>query len=142
MSTKLRHADSILGKLLRAPANALLLILALGTAAALHAQQSADKSEAGTYSLLYSFQCSPDGAGPSTALIRDSSGDLYGTAGGGQFEYGTVLRWPPAAPKLCCTALPVHHWTALLLGMEAWYWTGQATFMGLLISAASLAGGR
>jgi uncharacterized repeat protein (TIGR03803 family) len=93
MSIRLRQANSITGKLLRVPANALPLMLALGTAAALHAQQAADKSPAGTYSLLYSFQCSPDGETPSGGLIRDSSGNLYGTTNdGGQYGYGTVFK--------------------------------------------------
>jgi uncharacterized repeat protein (TIGR03803 family) len=93
MSTRLRHANSTSGKLLRAPANALLMMLALGTAAALHAQQSADKSLAGTYNLLYSFQCSPDGAYPEAGLVRDSSGNLYGTTfNGGQYGNGTVFK--------------------------------------------------
>jgi uncharacterized repeat protein (TIGR03803 family) len=69
------------------------MMLALGTTAALHAQQSADKSLAGTYSLLYSFQCGADGVGPSSGLIRDSTGNLYGTTNsGGQFGYGTVFK--------------------------------------------------
>jgi uncharacterized repeat protein (TIGR03803 family) len=93
MSTRLRHASSIPGKVLRAAGNALLVMLALGTAAALHAQQSADKSRAGTYSLLHSFQCSPDGETPESGLIQDSSGNLYGTTiNGGQHDYGTVFK--------------------------------------------------
>jgi uncharacterized repeat protein (TIGR03803 family) len=96
MNTRLRHANSISGKVLRGPANALMLTVALGTAAALHAQsadQFADKPQLGTYSLLYSFQCSPDGAHPLTGLVRDSSGNLYGTTEqGGQYGYGTVFK--------------------------------------------------
>jgi uncharacterized repeat protein (TIGR03803 family) len=92
MCIRLRHTNSNSGRLLRAPANALLLRLALGTAAALHAQQSADKP-AGTYSLLYSFQCSPDGKTPESGLVQDSSGNLYGTTvNGGQYGYGTVFK--------------------------------------------------
>jgi uncharacterized repeat protein (TIGR03803 family) len=93
MSTRLRYANSITRTAFRAPANALLLMLAVGTAAALRAQQSADKSQAGTYSLLYSFQCSPDGGFPGAGLIRDSSGNLYSTTfDGGQFDHGTVFK--------------------------------------------------
>jgi uncharacterized repeat protein (TIGR03803 family) len=96
MGTKLKHANLISGRLLRGPAKALLLLVALGTAAALHAQQSADESQAGTYSLLYSFRCIPDGEYPDGGLIRDSSGNLYGTTfyGGpyGETGYGTVFK--------------------------------------------------
>jgi len=103
MSTRLRHAKSISGKLLRAPVNALLLMLALGMGAAFHRNaglkaspalhQPADRPPAGTYSLLYSFQCDPDGDQPIAGLIRDSSGNLYGTTfRGGQDEYGTVFK--------------------------------------------------
>jgi len=103
MSTRLRRARSISGKLLRAPVNAPLLMLALGMAAASHGNaglkaspalhQPADKQPAGTYSLLYSFQCHPDGDQPIAGLIRDSSGNLYGTTfRGGQDEYGTVFK--------------------------------------------------
>jgi uncharacterized repeat protein (TIGR03803 family) len=96
MNARLRHANSITGTRLRAPANALLLMLALGTAVVLHAQQSTDKSLAGTYSLLYSFQCSPDGENPQDGLVRDSSGNLYGTTtDGGQYGYGTVFKVTP-----------------------------------------------
>jgi uncharacterized repeat protein (TIGR03803 family) len=72
-------------------------------AAGLHAQSvddSADKSPAGVYSLFYSFQCNPDAAaGPSSGLVEDSSGNLYGTAGGGQFEYGTVFKVTPSGTE-------------------------------------------
>lgn len=36
-----------------------------------------------TETVLYSFQDSPDGAGPRGSLIRDNAGNLYGTTGGG-----------------------------------------------------------
>jgi uncharacterized repeat protein (TIGR03803 family) len=99
MSTGFRHVNSILGKLLRAPNKALLLMLALGTAAALHAQ-SADKSQTGTYSLLYSFQCSPDAANPFAGLVQDSSGNLYSTAGaGGQYGLGAVFKVTPGGTE-------------------------------------------
>lgn len=101
MSTRFRHANSISGRLLRAPANALLLMLALATAPALQAR-SADQSQAraGTYSLLYSFQCDPDGGYPQSALVRDSSGNLYGTTeAGGQYGYGTVFKVTPSGSE-------------------------------------------
>jgi uncharacterized repeat protein (TIGR03803 family) len=104
MSTRLRHANSISGRLLRAAASALALMLTLGTAAALHAQQSAAQSAerplAGTYSLLYSFQCDPDGGYPQSALVRDSSGNLYGTTeAGGQYGYGIVFKVTPSGSE-------------------------------------------
>jgi uncharacterized repeat protein (TIGR03803 family) len=93
MRTGLQYINSMRRLHLQAPANALLLMLALGTAAALHAQQSADKSLTGTYSLLYSFQWGSDGAFPFSGLVRDSSGNLYGTTSyDGQLGYGTVFK--------------------------------------------------
>ena len=98
MSTRFRYANAASGRLLRAPANGLLLILAVGTANALHAQsagqtarQSAERQPAGTYGLLYSFQCVTDGAYPENGLVRDPSGNLYGTtnAGGGSSVIST-----------------------------------------------------
>ena len=46
-----------------------------------------------TETTIYNFQGSPDGSVPSAALIRDSSGNLYGTtAYGGTAGYGTVFE--------------------------------------------------
>jgi len=46
-----------------------------------------------TETTLYNFQGAPDGSVPSTALIRDPSGNLYGTtAYGGTGGYGTVFE--------------------------------------------------
>lgn len=47
-----------------------------------------------TYSVLYDFQGQPrDGSSPRGALLRDSAGNLYGTASsGGQFQRGAVYR--------------------------------------------------
>jgi uncharacterized repeat protein (TIGR03803 family) len=99
MSIRFWHANSTLEKLLRPLANALLLTVAVGTAAALHAQSAdpiprgARPQSQGTYSLLYSFQCSPDGETPQSGLLRDSSGNFYGTTvGGGQNSHGTVFK--------------------------------------------------
>ena len=76
------------------PAKVLLLVLVLRTVATLHAQS--DKPQAGTYSLLYSFQCAPDGLQPESGLVRDSSGNLYGTTiAGGEYGYGTVFKVTP-----------------------------------------------
>jgi uncharacterized repeat protein (TIGR03803 family) len=54
----------------------------------------------GKETVLYSFKGAPDGAGPSTALIRDERGNFYGTTGGGgstgpncgAFGCGTVYK--------------------------------------------------
>jgi uncharacterized repeat protein (TIGR03803 family) len=107
MSTKLRHANSITGTALRAPVKALLLTLALGMAAALHAQsdaqlgaQSDERPQARAYSLLYSFQCRPDGNLPDGGLVRDSSGNLYGTTSfGGEYDDGTVFKLMPGGTE-------------------------------------------
>jgi uncharacterized repeat protein (TIGR03803 family) len=100
MSTRIRRANSITRELLRGPAKVLLLLLAIGTAGASHAQsiaQSDKRPQAGTYSLLYSFQCTPDGAIPQAGLLRDSSGNLYGTtSSGGVYGGGTVFKVAPS----------------------------------------------
>jgi uncharacterized repeat protein (TIGR03803 family) len=50
-------------------------------------------SLAQTESLVYSFQGAPDGSIPSAHLIKDSSGNLYGTtAFGGSKGFGTVFK--------------------------------------------------
>jgi uncharacterized repeat protein (TIGR03803 family) len=100
VNTGLQYINSIRRSHLQAPSNALLLIWALGTAAALHAQ-TADKSQAGTYSLLYSFgQSSTDACAPLAGLVRDSSGNLYGTtASGGQDDEGTVFKVTPGGAE-------------------------------------------
>jgi uncharacterized repeat protein (TIGR03803 family) len=84
-----------------------LLSLAFGTAASLQAQsaaradrQSAKQAQAGTYSLLYSFRCSPDGHLPQTGLVRDPLGNLYGTTNaGGQYGDGTVFEIAPGGAE-------------------------------------------
>jgi uncharacterized repeat protein (TIGR03803 family) len=50
-------------------------------------------SAAGKETVLYSFTGSPDGANSYAGVIRDSTGNLYGTtSGGGAFGYGTVFK--------------------------------------------------
>jgi uncharacterized repeat protein (TIGR03803 family) len=50
-------------------------------------------STAQTEKIVYNFQGAPDGSVPSAHLIRDSSGNLYGTsAWGGTSGYGTVFK--------------------------------------------------
>jgi uncharacterized repeat protein (TIGR03803 family) len=51
----------------------------------------------GKETVLYSFTGGADGGGPSSGLIVDKAGDLYGTtAFGGLFSVGTVFRLDPA----------------------------------------------
>jgi uncharacterized repeat protein (TIGR03803 family) len=53
----------------------------------------------GKENVLYSFTGSPDGAGPSAALV-DVNGVLYGTtSGGGRFLEGTVFAIDPASGR-------------------------------------------
>src|SRR5262249_13985528 len=48
--------------------------------------------------VLYSFKGGDDGANPSSALVADRNGNLYGTtdAGGGACDCGTVFMLSPA----------------------------------------------
>jgi uncharacterized repeat protein (TIGR03803 family) len=47
---------------------------------------------AGQGRVLYSFTGQADGANPQTGVIRDSAGNLYGTAGGGASYKGVVFK--------------------------------------------------
>ena len=51
----------------------------------------------GTLTTLHSFgQFSPDGSQPTAALVRDRTGNLYGTTQfGGDYGYGTVFKLSP-----------------------------------------------
>ena len=44
-----------------------------------------------TYTVLHSFPYLPKGAGPFSAVILDSAGNLYGTASGGGPRNGGVV---------------------------------------------------
>jgi len=62
---------------------AFVLVLAVVTTQSAQAQ---------TFTVLYSFMGSPDGAYPYGGLVRDKKGNLYGTTwGGGSSGYGTVF---------------------------------------------------
>ena len=50
---------------------------------------------AGKETVLYSFTGTADGANPGGALIRDSAGNLYGIAVGGEFNDGVVFMLKP-----------------------------------------------
>jgi len=50
-------------------------------------------SAVGRTKVLHSFGGYPDGVQPYAGVIRDQSGDLYGTTGfGGNYGYGTVFK--------------------------------------------------
>jgi uncharacterized repeat protein (TIGR03803 family) len=55
---------------------------------------------AGQETVLHSFGNSPDGANPYAALIRDGSGNLYGTTMyGGTYGLGTVFKVTPSGQE-------------------------------------------
>jgi uncharacterized repeat protein (TIGR03803 family) len=54
----------------------------------------------GQYTVLYSFTGEADGGTPSSGVIRDSGGDLYGTTSlGGQANAGVVYKLDPAGQE-------------------------------------------
>jgi len=99
MDTTKQRTNSTSGRPLPKVRQALVLILALGTAVALRAQ-SADEPQVATYHLLYSFH-GPDGCYPVAGpLVQDASGNLYGTTdSGGAFGYGTVFKVTPGGTE-------------------------------------------
>jgi uncharacterized repeat protein (TIGR03803 family) len=59
-----------------------------------------DQSIVGNEEILHSFMGSPDGAKPSSGLIWDGLGNLYGTTtNGGLFGYGTVFNLDPSGKE-------------------------------------------
>ncbi|HEV2175829.1 MAG TPA: choice-of-anchor tandem repeat GloVer-containing protein [Terriglobia bacterium] len=57
-------------------------------------------SQAQTYSVLYSFQCTPDGRYPLDPLVLDAAGNLYGTTSfGGASNFGTVFALSPSGTE-------------------------------------------
>jgi uncharacterized repeat protein (TIGR03803 family) len=53
-------------------------------------------SEAGKFTPLYSFKGGTDGSSPQASLLREASGDLYGTtSSGGAYGNGTIFRVTP-----------------------------------------------
>jgi uncharacterized repeat protein (TIGR03803 family) len=53
----------------------------------------------GSESVLYAFQGGADGGAPSTDLVQDAAGNLYGTAGAGAFGYGVVFKLDPTGKE-------------------------------------------
>jgi len=54
----------------------------------------------GQYTVLYGFTGGADGGDPSSGVIRDSDGNLYGTTGiGGQANAGVVYKLEPAGQE-------------------------------------------
>jgi uncharacterized repeat protein (TIGR03803 family) len=53
-------------------------------------------SETGTETVLYRFTGQEDGKWPAGNLVRDSSGNLYGTSQGGTLLWGAIFKLDPA----------------------------------------------
>ena len=59
---------------------------------------------AGQETVLHSFTGGPDGNFPAAGLLRDSTGNLYGTTEmDGTFNTVWYSRWIRRARRLCCT---------------------------------------
>ena len=56
-------------------------------------------SPTGEYSVLHTFSGSPDGTDPGARLVMDTTGNLYGTAGGGANGFGTVFKLTPSGQE-------------------------------------------
>jgi uncharacterized repeat protein (TIGR03803 family) len=74
---------------MRMTATSAALAVAVVLASAVITTQSA---QAQTLTVLYSFTGGADGSSPTTGLIKDSAGNLYGTTGGGAFGAGVVFK--------------------------------------------------
>lgn len=76
---------------------------ALGASAALAlVLTTCPSARAQTFTSLYSFQGSPDGANPAGALAEDPSGNIYGTTNGGGAGEGIVFMISPAGQETPC----------------------------------------
>jgi hypothetical protein len=60
-----------------------------------------------TYSTVYTFTGGNGGQSPSTALIMDNSGDLFGTTGHGSDSFGTVFELTPGSSGYTFNSLHV-----------------------------------
>ncbi|HEV2379785.1 MAG TPA: choice-of-anchor tandem repeat GloVer-containing protein [Terriglobia bacterium] len=75
--------------------------------------QSSRSAAAGTYSVLYSFQCKPDGENPEAGLVRDSAGNLYGTTyNGGVKGFGSVFKVRPNGTETLLYSFSTHTFDA------------------------------
>ena len=62
------------------------------------AKQTADTS-IGTYHVIHFFTGGSDGSHPSGGLVRDASGDIFGTASGGSYNDGVVYEIRPSGDE-------------------------------------------
>ncbi len=79
---------------LRFTSRMILMAIKAGLAVALLAMVVTSRSaQAQTFTVLYTFENTPDGAYPVAPLVRDAEGTLYGTTFfGGTDTYGTVFK--------------------------------------------------
>ncbi len=91
---------------LRFTSRMILMAIKAGLAVALLAMVVTSRSaQAQTFTVLYTFENTPDGAYPVAPLVRDAEGTLYGTTFfGGTDTYGTVFKWTKTTMKPSCLA--------------------------------------
>ena len=81
----------------------------------------------GSETVLYLFTGKADGGNPIGGLVIDSAGNLYGTAGWGQFGHGVIFKVDPAGTKASLMHLLVAR--TGLARKVGWQWTRRATCM-------------
>src|SRR5215469_15863318 len=87
MRTSMTHTTRVLTTTEAVPLAAVMLVVVLAVV-------TTPLAGAQTFTVLYNFLGSPDGAGAYTGLVQDTAGNLYGTTpyGGNPGPYGTVFE--------------------------------------------------
>src|SRR5215469_9679006 len=85
MRTSMTHTTRVLTTTEAVPLAAVMLVVVLAVV-------TTPLAGAQTFTVLYNFLGSPDGAGGNNGLVRDTAGNLYGTTPNGGPSYGTAFK--------------------------------------------------